>query len=278
MKLWSSWRLALGFLTRLPVAAERAPAAQMARACAWFPLVGLLLGLLLAALAQTMHYVLPASLTAWALVAALALVTGGLHLDGLADTFDGLGAGGTPERMLRAMRDPRLGAHGTSAMVLLLLGKQLALWTLIQGERWVALVWFPSVARGVLVLALFWLRRHALSASKATSSALLAGSFVEDAPHTASHAAIHSSPPSMGEALRTQIRWRDALIASAWFIPAFWWPQQALWPAVLSLACGILFAETLYRRLRGFRGDACGALIECAELAFLLAACGINSR
>jgi len=85
------------------------------------------------------------------LVTILALLTRGLHLDGLGDTFDGLGAGGDRERILRVMDDSHTGAFGLIAIVLLLFFKVHALES-IDHERWRALLAAPILGRWAMVL------------------------------------------------------------------------------------------------------------------------------
>src|SRR5487761_1543922 len=116
----SSARSAVAFLTIIPVADPSGEAGErLGRA--YFPAVGALLGfgagiVLLVASA----FITPLVGAAAALI-VLALVTGGLHLDGLADTADGLFGGRDRERRLEIMRDPRVGSFGAIALVLVLL-------------------------------------------------------------------------------------------------------------------------------------------------------------
>ena len=119
-------RSAIAFLTVLPVAAaDGAPGERLGRP--FFPVVGMLLGLL-AWVALTAGTLLAGPLVgAVAALAVLALLTGGLHLDGLADCADGLLMTADRERRLEVMRDPRLGTFGVLALVLILLGGMTAL-------------------------------------------------------------------------------------------------------------------------------------------------------
>ncbi len=143
---------ALQFLTIFPWPrrTERAPE-EIGRGAAFFPLVGLMLGALLVAVDALLRPYLPPLLTGVALVALLALLTRGLHLDGLADTFDGLGAGGARERVLAAMDDPHTGAFGVVALVLVISCKVHALATL-GPDHWRALLIAPVIARWALPL------------------------------------------------------------------------------------------------------------------------------
>ena len=110
---------AFQFLTLLPVK-RSFTAEQIGRSTIYFPIVGIIIGLVLAGL-NFVFGVLPASLANILLVAALAISSGGLHLDGLADTFDGLAGHRTPEQRLEIMRDSRIGGFGAIALGLFLL-------------------------------------------------------------------------------------------------------------------------------------------------------------
>ncbi len=117
-------KLALSFLTVIPMRITWAlQPGDLGRAAAWFPLVGLLIGALLAAAWWGFMYLFPSLLTAVLVVALWAGLTGGLHLDGLADCCDGLLAAVAPERRLEIMKDPRLGTFGGAGLILHLLIK-----------------------------------------------------------------------------------------------------------------------------------------------------------
>jgi adenosylcobinamide-GDP ribazoletransferase len=119
-------RLALGFLTAIPVRTDAPQPGDLGRAAIWFPLIGFGLGVLLALAHLAFSLLFPSLLTAALTVALWAAITGGLHLDGLADCCDGLPASPTPERRLEIMRDPRLGAFGVIGLVVFILLKVLA--------------------------------------------------------------------------------------------------------------------------------------------------------
>ena len=105
-------RLALGFLTTLPTPAVDYDPDAFSRAGGYFPWVGLLLGVILAAVYLLLDLIFPSPIVAVLAVALWALLTGGLHLDGLADCCDGSLAPVSPQRRLEIMRDPRVGAFG----------------------------------------------------------------------------------------------------------------------------------------------------------------------
>jgi adenosylcobinamide-GDP ribazoletransferase len=118
--------VALGFLTVVPVRAAAGRPGDLGRAAAWFPIVGLLLGLVMSLAQWLLQNLFSPALSGALLVALWALLTGGLHLDGLADCGDGMLASATPERRVEIMHDPRLGAFGGLTLILFLILKVLA--------------------------------------------------------------------------------------------------------------------------------------------------------
>ena len=168
--------LAIGFLTRLPVPSHAYddPNAKAA-SLAWYPLVGVLIGLLLGALAWLLRDT-PALLSSALLVLAWVGLTGALHLDGLADSADAwIGGMGDREKTLAIMKDPRCGPAGVVALVLMLLLKFAALASLGPAPG-AALLLAPTLARAGLT-ALF------LSTPYIRSGGL--GSALSDAPRRA---------------------------------------------------------------------------------------------
>ena len=150
----STLPLALTFLTKLPWP-WRGPADEtaLARSMFWFPWVGAVLGLIFWGAWAGLHRALPAPAAAAVLLTLTVWVTGGLHLDGLADTADGLGGGRTPEEALAIMKDSRVGAFGVLSLILGLVLKfslLLSLATQTSGTR--ALLLFPIISRWSMVL------------------------------------------------------------------------------------------------------------------------------
>ncbi|MFS8515088.1 MAG: adenosylcobinamide-GDP ribazoletransferase, partial [Planifilum fulgidum] len=117
---------AVAFLTRIPVP-FRFDARDRTKSTAYYPLVGLLIGGVIAAFDGLIAVHFPPLVRAVLVTACWVFITGGLHLDGLMDVFDGLGSHREPERMLAIMKDSRVGAMGVLAAVLILLTKIAAL-------------------------------------------------------------------------------------------------------------------------------------------------------
>lgn len=232
--------LALQFLTCLPLTLRSAPRpADWGRSALAYPLVGLLIGLLLAGLQRLIGHADP-MLQAALLTTAWALVTGGLHLDGLADTADAwVGGHGDRARSLEIMKDPRSGPAAVSALVLVLLLKFAALAVLAKGDAWPALLAAPLLGRGVLLAMLAftpYVRAGGLGAAMA-----------EHVPR----------PFALLMVAATAI--------SAVFLPGGW---QALLAVV---AVALLLRRAFLIRLEGITGDTLGASLELAETAALVA-------
>ncbi|MGH7879336.1 MAG: adenosylcobinamide-GDP ribazoletransferase, partial [Candidatus Binataceae bacterium] len=145
--------LAASFLTILPILNDRprSPAA-VAASFRWFPLIGFALGGLLWLEDWAAGAFMGPSARAIMAVMTLAIVTGAVHLDGLADTADALGAGRDRERALAIMRDSRIGTFGAVAIVFLLLLKVSALAGATANHRRAALYLAPGLARWAMVM------------------------------------------------------------------------------------------------------------------------------
>lgn len=146
--------LALSFLTVLPVGGGGEVSEKELLASTYaYPLVGFILGGLLCAVYAVARLLWPPVVACGLLVCAWIFLTAGLHLDGLMDTFDGLGVRGDRERRLAVMKDSRMGAHGVQAGVLLVLLKVLALWSLAgSGMMLPALLVAPTAGRAAMVV------------------------------------------------------------------------------------------------------------------------------
>ncbi|CEP68678.1 Cobalamin (vitamin B12) biosynthesis CobS,cobalamin-5-phosphate synthase [Moorella glycerini] len=152
---------ALQFLTRIRLSyGDNSPAAFQ-QSVAFFPLVGLLLGIILAGAWQVLSYLVPATARAGLVLALAVFLSGGLHLDGFIDSMDGLFSGRERERILAIMKDSHVGAHGVTAVVTLLVVKYSLLTALPPGHLWLAglplpplLVLMPVLSRWAMVPAL----------------------------------------------------------------------------------------------------------------------------
>lgn len=147
--------IALQFLTILPVKikSEIRPE-DFGKSLAFFPLVGICIGLCLVAVNAIFSFLPHLVGIAIVLIASI-ILSGAIHLDGFADTCDGLSAGRTKDEILEIMRDSRIGTMGVIAVVLLLLFKFALLFSAPKEILWKILILMPIFARWVQVLACF---------------------------------------------------------------------------------------------------------------------------
>ncbi|WNF48588.1 adenosylcobinamide-GDP ribazoletransferase [Pseudomonas sp. SG20056] len=235
------WWIALQFLTRLPVTLAGMPTPeQVGRSLLFYPLVGLLIGLLLLA-AQHLLGDSAVLLQAALLLTLWVGISGGLHLDGLADSADAwVGGFGDKQRTLAIMKDPRSGPIAVVVLVLLLLLKFVALVALLQSGA------------GLLLLLVPWLARCLLPLLFLTTPYVRAG--------------------GLGQALaehlpRRQLPW--VLAANALAMLLFGW--AALLALLVAGGIFIWLRSLMLKRLDGTTGDTAGALLEIAECAVLVA-------
>ncbi len=146
-------RIAFGLLTTLPF---RLPgnwsAGDSGRAAVWYPFVGLVIGLLTWLTWRGATLVFPSLVAGVIALVAWVLLTGGLHLDGLADCCDGLFVSAAPERRLEIMKDPHIGAFGVIGLILVLLIKGAALASLTLTSAF-GIILAASLARWCILLA-----------------------------------------------------------------------------------------------------------------------------
>ncbi|OEU75151.1 MAG: cobalamin 5'-phosphate synthase [Desulfuromonadales bacterium C00003093] len=149
-------RGAIGFLTVLPVA--RSLPWQGSAMLPWFPVVGLMLGCLWIGFDIIMAMVFPCAIRAFLDVLFLIFLTGGLHLDGLADSADGLLSHRDKKKSLEIMKDSRIGTWGVLALMTVLGLKTLALCEIVQ--KWgpaLPLIMIPAYGRTAMLLGICFL-------------------------------------------------------------------------------------------------------------------------
>ncbi len=233
--------IAMQFLTIIPIPFDtRCQKEDLGRAAVFFPLAGLTIGGLLAALNWLIAPWLARPLVDALLITTLAAMTGVLHLDGLADVCDGLAARGNRERFLAIMKDSHVGAAGAVAVVLGILLKWQALTAVPEAVKWQALLIFPVLGRFAQVLA-------------------MAG-------------AKHARQDGLGAAfIQGMTAWRliTALCLTASIC-------GLLLPVAGLIALTVVFAATLVikgyfqNRLGGLTGDIIGCICELAEITSLI--------
>jgi len=240
---WSPLALAWSFLTVLPVPASDAGPRNLAASLAFFPLVGVGLGALLGTLGLLLDRLLPSGPVAVLLVGVAVFLTGGLHLDGLMDTADGVFGGRSRERRLEIMRDSRVGSFGVCAGALALIAQYSCLSTLGGLARLATLVAALALSRWAMVVAIRWFPAARSSGLGATFQGAASG-----------WPFVVATAIAVGAALTAGLSGLVALALGSFVV--------------------ILGGRFLVGRLGGLTGDTYGALAVVVETASLFVAAG----
>jgi adenosylcobinamide-GDP ribazoletransferase len=229
---------ALRFLTILPVPSRAGGEEKsLSRSVAYFPVVGLLIGLAVALLDSALIQIFPQALSSVLVVVALIAVSGGLHIDGLADTADGFLSSRPREQMLEIMRDSRTGPMGVIAIVCVIALKATAVASISPGLRWGGILMMPLAGRCALPI-MFALLPYARAEGG------LASVFQQSRPALSAFWAA------------------GALACVGWFVAG----TTGLAMAGVSLVGILMFSAYTRSKIGGLTGDTLGAGCEIIEL------------
>ncbi|HQF51432.1 MAG TPA: adenosylcobinamide-GDP ribazoletransferase [Thermoleophilia bacterium] len=249
--------LAVTFLTGVPLKVEgEVRPGDLWGSMGWYPLVGLGMGLVAWGVYAGLLAFLPGLVAAALVVILLALLTRGLHLDGLMDTADGVLSGAPRERALEVMKDHNVGAMGVAAAVLLLVLKVAALGALSRADAGAPLVAGWCAARALPALAVYrWPYAREVGTGEAFTRARTPGP-------------LWLAGGLLGAGVIV------AGLSGAWAGAAgSWYAGLVVAAAAAGVALGVQAAVA--RRLGGLTGDVYGMGIEIAEAAALVAGCAV---
>lgn len=239
-------RIALQFLTILPMGEKGEMMPQdLARTMAFFPVAGLIQGILISLCYWPLSYILPDSILAAMVLLLIVVSSGALHLDGLSDMMDGLGSRKDKEKTLLVMKDSRIGVFGAISLILLLL---------LKFELFKYYIGLPMTSPSFpsLLITMF--------AAAKWAQVMLATLMTAVKP---------------GEGLGQMVNYvgmRELTIASCLSIAiAFFTVGMASFIALASVVGLVLLSSALWNwKLGGINGDIIGGTSEVAELVVLL--------
>jgi len=233
--------LAVSFLTIVPIPTlPDMPERAFGRSVGYFSLVGVLLGAGIALFDAVLGRMLARVVVTALDLLAFALLTGGLHLDGLMDSCDGLFGGRDRERRLAIMRDSRVGSFGVLGGVLILLTEFAALATLTGTPRLAALVLAAALARWAMAAAV-WVFPYA------------------------------RPDGGRGALFKVGLSWRQPLLATVWAVLALLLTDPRLLWLLPCAALVVLGAgRWIQGRLGGLTGDSYGAIGELVTVSTLV--------
>lgn len=231
---------AFQFLTILPLGKSRVFDAS--RTTPYFPVVGLCIGLILVLVDSLFSKLWPVSIVSLLDIMLLAILSGGLHLDGLGDTADGLFSHKSPERALAIMRDSRIGVMGLLAILFILFMKWASLQALAE-HRALYLLTIPAYSRGAMMFGIKYLNYGRPEGGVGTDF-------------------FSHKPP--------------VVALTSILLPAFislWLGYPAIWLNGLFIIMTALILLYFKRRFGCITGDMLGATAEVEEAGLFLLAC-----
>ncbi len=230
---------AVSFLTILPVSRWRkASETDLASGVPWFPVIGLAIGISAALIYTALRFVLPVLPSAVLVTLFLIAASGGLHMDGLADTADGFFSARKRERILEIMRDSRIGTMGVLAVAGVLLLKIALLISTAPDLLWRVFLFMPLAGRTSLLVQM----------------ALLSYARGESGGGSATAFSRPGAPAALGGA---------ALLLLSGSLAAGW---TGLLSGVASLLAAALFCIYVRKKIGGYTGDTLGAGCELVEI------------
>ena len=229
------------FLTRLPVPNGLIfSEGRLARAARYFPLVGILVGLITGGIFFGAAQYFDPHLAGFLTIIIGIFVTGALHEDGLADCCDGLGGGHTRERALEIMRDSRIGTYGACALIGSIGLRALAIGEMSAYEGFIALIIAHGLSRGLIPLVLV----------------------------SGKYARTRGLASSVADGVSTIEAGLSVLIAAGLVLLAG--PAAGIATFAAAIVAGGLMLAVLMRRLGGYTGDGLGAIQQVAEISALM--------
>lgn len=233
---------ALQFLTVIPVKAGEPDDRKVKAAIIYFPIIGSLIGLVLAVAAKLLSFLNLGQLCInTMLLILLAFLTGGLHLDGLADTFDGIAGGKGKDEMLRIMRDPHIGTMGALSIFLTVILEIALLSELDINLKIQALLLMCLLSRWSMVMAMF-LFPYARQEGKAL---------------------VFFKNTDFGNFAFTSV--------ITLFLVAAIWQLKGLLIFAVAASCTYIVGKFISSKVGGLTGDTLGAVNEIAQIIVLAA-------
>jgi adenosylcobinamide-GDP ribazoletransferase len=235
---------AIQFLTVIPFPKSFTGGEKELEKCmSFFPVVGLLIGIIMAAFDHVMGFIFPPLPASVMTVIAMTAISGGLHMDGLADTADGFFSARPRERVLEIMRDSRTGVMGVLAVVFVIVLKVSVLISL-----------FPPIRPGIIVLM-------PLAGRCSFVMMMTALPYVRREGGLATAFGVGKS--------WLNVLWTSAFLLAAGWLAGHWLGLAASFSALLM---AVLFSVYCFRKIGGYTGDTLGAGCEITEIIPAIAA------
>ncbi|MBN9647857.1 adenosylcobinamide-GDP ribazoletransferase [Terrisporobacter glycolicus] len=240
----------LQFMTRIPIKADIGFDEEFHKSIVYFPLVGFVIGLISFSIGSLSIQIFDPFITSIIIVAGEVILTGGLHIDGLGDTFDAIYSNRDKERMLEIMKDSRLGTNSLLAILFLVLIKIGLLNSAINSNLMCLVIFMPMISRlGVIVMLYKTVTPRKVGMGNVFIGKATKGMFITAILYTVAILVV---------------------ITKFLFLSTTLNIVKLLLSIVIVMLFDYLFKNHIYKKIDGVTGDILGCTIELGELIFLL--------
>lgn len=230
--------LLIQFLTRIPININLDVTREdLSKAVIYFPIVGYIVGGILSLTYLGLNDSIDQLILVFLIVMIQVIVTGGLHIDGLSDTFDGIYSGRKKLEILEIMKDPNVGTFGVLSIFFTLILKFLLLYKLTNQVFWVLLL-MPVFSRFCVILA--------------------------------SYKGNYARKKGLGNLFIEQVSKKQLIIGLAFTIIPIYYIQSIYLGLFFNILFTLWFVKQVSKKIDGITGDTLGAIVELNEVLFLV--------
>lgn len=230
--------LLIQFLTRIPINIHLdVKREDLSKAIIYFPIVGYIIGGILSLIYLGFNDYIDQLILVFLIVMIQVIITGGLHIDGLSDTFDGIYSGRKKEKILIIMKDPNVGTFGVLSIFFVIMLKVLLLYKISNNMLWVLLL-MPVFSRFCVILA--------------------------------SYIGNYARENGLGNLFIEQVTKLQLFIGTIFTLIPIYFIQEIYIGLILNLIFTIWFVKYISNKIDGITGDTLGAIVEINEVIFIM--------
>ncbi len=230
--------LLIQFLTRIPININLDVTREdLSKSIIYFPIVGYIIGIILAVFYKVSIFYFDKIIISFLIVTFEIVITGGLHIDGLSDTVDGIYSGRKKEKIIEIMKDPNVGTFGVLSIIILVIFKFLLIYK-INNNLFIVLLIMPVFSRFCSVLS--------------------------------SRIGKYSKEDGLGNIFIGQVSNFQLFISFILTLPLLYFNFLLYFAFIINIVFTILFVKYISKKIDGITGDTLGAIVEINEVLFLM--------
>ena len=230
--------LLIQFLTRIPININLSVTREdLSKSIIYFPIVGYIIGIILAMFYNFSIFYFDKIIIAFLVIIIEIIITGGLHIDGLSDTVDGIYSGREKKKIIEIMKDPNVGTFGVLSIIILVIFKFLLIYK-IDNNLFLVLLMMPVFSRFCSVFS--------------------------------SRIGKYPKEDGLGNIFIGQVNNYQLLISFIFTLPLLYFNFIIYIAFIINIIFTFSFVKYITKRIDGITGDTLGAIVEINELLFLL--------